>query len=168
VGIREKLNKNQSITTIVTIVIIVVAIGIIVWQMMPERMPVIVSKSYYSNDDGKTFFEDTSDKIVPYEKDGKEVVKAHVFVCPGGQPFVGYLEKLDPKVKAKLDEFYNDSKNKGKFMLGQTEVEDGGRLVKRPGDKNWILDTNANASRVITIRCKDGSYAVRRLPDMPQ
>jgi len=169
VGIREKLNKNQSITTIATIAIIVAAIGVIVWQLLPERMPKIVSKAYYSNDDGKTYFEDTADKVVPFvDKDGKEAVKAHLFMCPGGEPFVGYLEKLDPKIKAKLDEFYADPKNKGRMMPGQIEAEDNGRLVKKPGGKTWVIDTNPLASQITAVKCKDGSYAIRLTPDMPR
>jgi hypothetical protein len=168
VGIRETLNKNQNITTIGTIVIIVIAIGVIVWQLMPPSMPNIVSKSYYSVDDGKSYFEAPADKIVPYDHEGKEAVRAHVFQCGSEPPFVGYLEKLDPKVKAKLDEFHADPKNKGKVMPGQFEEEENGRLVKRPGDKTWIPDTHPAAARVTTIKCKDGSYAIRLTPDMPK
>ena len=166
-GIRETLNKNQTLTTGATIAIIVVAIGIIIWQMMPERAPKIMTKSYYTTDDGRSWFEDASDRIVPFDKDGKEAVRAHLFKCSGGDPFVGYLEKLDPRIKQKVDEFYANPSNKGRVMPGQADQEEGGRLVKRPGDKNWMPDTSPNASRIITIKCKDGSYAVRVTPDMP-
>ena len=166
-GIRETLNKNQSITTGATIAIIVIAVGIIVWQMLPERAPRIMVKSYFSNDDGKSWFEDSSDKLVPFDKDGKEAVRAHLFQCSGGPPFVGYLEKLDPRVKARLDAFLADPKNRGRVMPGQAEAEDTGRLVKRPGDKQWVPDTNPMAARITTIKCKDGSYATRVVPDMP-
>jgi hypothetical protein len=169
VGIRETLNKNQTLTTAATIGILVLAIGVIVWQLMPPRIPNIVTKSYYSNDDGKTYFEAPSDKIVPYEQDGKEVVRAHVFTCPEkAEPFVGYLEKLDPKVKQKLDEFYADPNNKGRIMPGQIEQEENGRLVKKPGDKIWVLDTTSAAVRVTTVKCKDGSYAIRKAPVIPE
>src|SRR5947207_12339964 len=101
--------------------------------MMPERPVRIMTKSYYSTDDGKTYFEDSADHLVPFDKDGKEAVRAHVFQCGGGAPFVGYLEKLDSKVKARLDDFFADPKNKGKMMPGQIEAEESGRMVKRPG-----------------------------------
>lgn len=166
-GIRETLNKNQSITTGVTIGIIVLAVGIIVWQMLPDRTPRILVKSYYTIDDGQTWFEDTSDKIVPFTKDGKEAVRAHLFQCSGGPPFVGYVEKLDPRVKQRLDEFMANPNNKGRVMPGQAEAEDTGRLVKRPGDKQWLPDTHPMAARITTIKCKDGSYATRVVPDMP-
>ena len=31
-------------------------------------------------------------------------------------------------------------------MPGQADQEEGGRLVKRPGDKNWLADNNPNAN----------------------
>ena len=167
-GIRETLNKNQQYTTIATIAIIVLAIAFIAWQMMPERTPRIMTKSYYTTDDGKSYFEDPADKLVPFDKDGKEAVRAHVFQCgSGGQPFVGYLEKLDPKVKAKLDDFFADPKNKGKMMPGQLEAEESGRLVKKPGGQRWVPEMSPAAPQVTTIKCKDGSYAMRITPDMP-
>ena len=168
-GIRETLNKNQTLTTGATIAIIVIAIGVIVWQMLPERAPRIVTKSYYTVDDGRTWFEDASDKIAPFDKDGKEAVRAHLFRCgENGEKFVGYLEKLDQKVKARVDEFQGNPSNRGRVMPGQAEVEDNGRLVKRPMDKNWIPENNPLAARITTIKCKDGSYAIRVTPDIPQ
>jgi len=168
VGIRETLNKNQTLTTGATIAIIVIAIGIIVWQMMPERPQRIVTKSYYTIDDGRTWFEDNSDKLVPFDKDGKEAVRAHLFKCgENGEKFVGYLEKLDPRIKARLDEFNANPNNRGRVMPGQAEAEEGGRLVKRPGDPKWMPDNNPAAARITTIRCKDGSYAIRVVPDIP-
>jgi hypothetical protein len=96
-------------------------------------------------------------------------VRAHLFQCgENGEKFVGYLEKLDPRVKARLDDFKNNPSNKGRIMPGQAEAEDSGRLVKRPGDKNWLPDTSPMAARITTIKCRDGSYAIRVVPDMPQ
>ena len=167
-GIRETLNKNQALTTGATIGIIVLAIIIIVWQMMPEKPPRLLTKSYYTDDDGRTWFEDSADKLVPFDHGGKEAVRAHLFKCgENGEKFVGYLEKLDPRAKARLDEFNSNPNNRGRVMPGQAEMEEGARLVKRPGDKNWMLDTNPNAGRLTTIKCKDGSYAIRVVPDFP-
>jgi hypothetical protein len=49
----------------------------------------------------------------------------------------------------------------------QADQEEGGRLVKRPGDQKWMPDTSPLAARITTIKCKDGSYAVRVTPEMP-
>ena len=168
-GIRETLNKNQTLTTGATIGIIVLAIAIIVWQMMPERTQHVVSKAYYSDDDGKTWFEDTADKLAPFDHNGKEAVRAHLFRCgDSGEKFIGYLEKLDPRAKARLDEFNSNPKNRGRPMPGQAEMEEGAQLVKRPGDKQWMPVISPNAARITTIRCKDGSYAIRVVPDIPE
>ena len=167
-GIRETLNKNQTLTTGATIGIIVIAIIIIVWQMMPERAPHLLTKSYYTDDDGKTWFEDSADKLVPFDHGGKEAVRAVLFKCgENGEKFVGYLEKLDPRAKGRLDQFNSNPANKGRVMPGQAEMEEGARLVKPPGGKIWLPDTNPNAARITTIKCKDGSYAIRVVPDFP-
>lgn len=166
-GIRETLNKNQTLTTVATIAIIVIAGTWIIWQSMPDRGSKIVIKAYYTNDDGKTWFEDAADKLVPFDKDGKEVVRAHLFKCgETGEKFIGYLEKLDPKVKAKLEEYA--ANNKGRVMPGQAEAEDSGRMVKLPGAKNWVPDTSPAAARITTVKCKDNSYAIRVVPEIPQ
>lgn len=167
-GIRETLNKNQTLTTGATIGIIVLAIVVIVWQMLPERPQRILTKSYYSDDDGRTWFEESADKLAPFDHGGKEAVRAHLFRCgESGEKFVGYLEKLHPEAKRRLDEFNSNPSNKGRVMPGQAEMEEGARLVKRPGDKNWMPDTSPNAARITTIRCKDGTYAIRVVPDIP-
>jgi hypothetical protein len=169
VGIRETLNKNQTLTTGATIGIIVIAIVIIVWQMMPEKPQRILTKAYYTVDDGKTWFEDTADKLAPYDHEGKEAVRAHLFRCgENGEKFVGYLEKLDPRAKARLDEFNSNPSNKGRVMPGQAEMEEGARLVKRPGAPKWMPEASPNAAQITTIKCKDGSYAIRVVPDVVQ
>ena len=168
-GIRETLNKNQTLTTGATIAIIVIAIGIIVWQMMPERPQRIITKSYFTVDDGKTWFEESAEKLAPFDKDGKEAVRAHLFRCgENGEKFVGYLEKLHPEAKRRLDEFQSNPSNKGRVMPGQAEMEEGARLVKRPGAPKWLSETSPMASQITTIKCKDGSYAIRVVPEMEQ
>jgi hypothetical protein len=169
VGIRETLNKNQTLTTGATIAIIVIAIGIIVWQMLPERPQRIMTKSYFTVDDGKSWFEDSAEKLAPFDKDGKEAVRAHLFRCgENGEKFVGYLEKLDPRAKMRLDEWQSNPANKGRVMPGQAEMEEGARWVKRPGPSKWMPETSPMAAQITTIKCKDGSYAIRVVPDMVQ
>ena len=166
-GIRESLNKNQTITTIATIALIVIAGIWIVKGMLPDRGPHIAIKSYYTDDDGKTWFEDDASKLVPFDKDGKEVVRAHIFKCgESGEKFIGYLEKLDPKVKQKLEEYM--AAHKGRVLPNQDEAEETGRLIKRPGDKNWLPDNNPVAVRITTVKCKDGNYALRVVPEVKE
>ena len=83
-GIREKINQNPKQTTAITAAIVVVALAFILWQACsggPGSGGVITTKAFYTTDDGKTFFVDSSSNIPPYQKDGKTAFRAQV--CGG-------------------------------------------------------------------------------------
>ncbi len=63
-GLRETLNENPAITTRVTLVVLLFAIGIIVWQLLPP--PKQIPKDFYTIDDGKTTFVDNAAKVSPF------------------------------------------------------------------------------------------------------
>jgi len=50
----------------------------------------------------------------------------HLFDCgENGEKFGGYLEKLDPRIKARLDDFSVESRQQGRVMPGgQAEAEE--------------------------------------------
>ena len=87
-GIRETLNKNPGITTGATAGIILLAVGFIIYQLSGGGTPSVATKAYFTIDDGKTWFSDDINKVPPFDKDGKQAVKAYVYECPGGKPFV--------------------------------------------------------------------------------
>src|ERR1041384_2844291 len=104
VGIRETLNQNQRMAAIVMGGAVVLAILVIVYEMWPEGQASMTRKSYYSDDDGKTYFVDDIGKIVPYLHNGKPAVLAHVYQCEGSkEKFVGYLQKYTDQVRAQLE-----------------------------------------------------------------
>ena len=104
VGIRESLNKNPSITTGVTIGIIVIALLAIVWQMWSSRPNINNIKSFYTVDDGKTWFEDQATKNPPFDYKGSPAYRAYVFKCgDSGKPFVAYMERFTPDALKKLE-----------------------------------------------------------------
>src|SRR5215210_5554852 len=90
VGIRETINKNPTQTAAITAGIIVLALILIIWQACSGGGSGTIGKSYYTIDDGKTYFVDASNKIPPFMHEGKEAVRAHVFTCDNGKTkFVG-------------------------------------------------------------------------------
>ncbi len=150
-GIRETLNKNPSITTGVTIGIILVAIGAIVWQMMSGRPTVGNYKSYFTVDDGKSWFEDAATKNPPFDHNGQPAYRCFVFKCgENGTPFVAYMERFTPEVLKKL-EAANPSQN------DPMDVESGMEL-KKPGDPKWVVRSTLQGEKIANeIKCPDGS-----------
>jgi hypothetical protein len=160
VGIRETLNQNPGITTGATIGIIVIAIGFIVWQLIPSR-PSIPTKAYYTTDDSSpeaakaALFVDEIDKIAPFDKGGKQAYRANVFSCDGGKTkWVGWIEKYNAQAKQKI-EAQMASTEPDNIIMDDARMT--GMEVKRPGDKAWIkYNDQTRYQKVMEVTCPDG------------
>ena len=159
-GIREKINQNPKQTTAITAGIVLLAILFIFWQACGSGsgVGVVSDKAFFSTDDGKTFFVDSSSNIPPYMKDGKLAVRAQVFTCDDGKTkFVGYLEMYTPQEKAMLEQA-NKGPNKGAPVYAGFG---GQAMVKRPGDPPtmWIPlapQTTMAYQAVVQPKCPGG------------
>ena len=162
-GIREKINQNPKQTTAITAGIVLLAILFIFWQACsggPGSGGVLSTKAFFTTDDGKTFFEDSSTNIPPFMKDGKLAVRAQVFTCDGGKTkFVGYLEMYAPQDKAMLEQMAKSqgTKGGGPGFVGYA----GQAMVKRPGDPPtaWIPlapQTTIMYQNVVQVKCPGG------------
>ena len=91
----------------------------------------IEAGSYYSVDDGATYFADDRSRVAPFSSGGKEAVRAIVMQpAGGGEPFVKYLQKNKPENVAAMQ----DAEDRGVRREGVS------LLIKAPGDSEW-LDT---------------------------
>lgn len=153
-GIRETLNRNPAITTGGTVLIIILALGAILWQTIGGR-PHISDKAYYSSDDGQTYFSDKLTQIPPFDHGGQPAVRAYVFSC-GGNKFVAYLEKYNEKSKAALDK--SAAANNGVPAADALEnAQADGLVVKKPGGSKWVLESDDVKSRpIMEVKCPNG------------
>jgi hypothetical protein len=162
VGLRETLNENPGLTTAATAVIILAAIVFMVVSMFrgdPETAGASgsVTKEFFSDDDGKTFFEDDRTKIPPFDRNGKTAYRARVFTCDGGKTkFVGWLERYTPQAKKTIED---QMKNAGS---GPILLEDqSGLQIKKPGtgDKGWLSSSDVATIQIRDVQCPNGSPA---------
>lgn len=156
-GIRETLNKNPAITTGVTAGIVVLAIGVIIWQLWGGSAPLAsggTAKAYFSDDDGATYFADATTKVPPFDHNGKQAVRALVFQCGTGQPFVGMLQRYTKEAKAKLEKA--QASKPGDIVMEDIEIT--GLEIKKPktGDAAWVKQTDPKAGAVNRVTCPDG------------
>jgi hypothetical protein len=156
-GIRETLNKNPAITTGVTAGIVVIAIVVIIWQLWGGSSPVSSAsgaQQYYSDDDGATYFADAATKIPPFDHNGKQAVRALVFQCGDGKPFVGMLQRYTKDAKAKLEKA--QSGKPGDVLMEDIEIT--GLEIKKPktGEAGWVKQTDPKAAAVSRVTCPDG------------
>ena len=153
-GIRESLNRNPALTTGVTVLLIVVAIGAIVWQIWPQSGgPIGNRRSYYTEDDGKNYFDDDRDKVTPFQgPGGKQAVLAHVFQVGENTPAVAFLEKFSDEGKKKVDAAMSGWTPKK--PLPAEFYDTANRVAKRPGATfKWVPATHEN---IIKLRPAEG------------
>jgi len=143
VAIRDTLNEHRQLITGATIGIIVIVLGLIVWEMLPTPAAKAPSSAFYSDDDGKTWFKDDYDKIAPFDHNGKPAVRAYVYSYSGGD-FVGYLEKYTDAMKKKLDAATDPVAREALNPVT-------GLLCKKPMSPLWVRETSPAAGKITDI-----------------
>src|SRR5688572_29694078 len=81
-SVREWMGNNQKATSVGAGALTVLAIGLIIYQLLPERQS---TKAWYTTNDGKTWFKDSNRKVPPFDYGGKQAVLAKVYECNGKQ-----------------------------------------------------------------------------------
>ena len=148
-GVREWANEHPKVVGGVVGACVLLGVGAAVIQAVNGRRgyPSHAPNSYFSSDDGKTWFVETSDHYAPFDHGGQTAVGAYVFQC-GGKKFVGYLERYLPDAKQKLDA--------GSPLT--PAIVRYGREVKRPGDAAWTRTGDiAVEAKVEDVPCPDGA-----------
>lgn len=160
-GIRETLNRNQTLTTGITIAVILVALIIIVMQLTGGGAggATVYTKAFFStNEDGSNWFVDDINKVPPFDHNGKPAYRVHLYTCDKGKTqFVGYLQRYTDAGKKKAEALRANpqaARDPAEFdALEFTEVE-----VKAPKDSKWIRRNDAKAEALMSaVKCPDGS-----------
>jgi hypothetical protein len=150
-GIRERINDNRNVTIGVIAAVIVIAVGFIVVQVMANRktFPTKLPDLYYTVDDGKTYFTANSANIAPFDYKGQPAVRAYVFQCKGGKPFVGYVERYTAEARRALVDQKKSS----------PQLQIYGRELKKPGEATWTKSGDfAGIAKVTDLKCPDGNF----------
>lgn len=133
---RKMINEKPMLGVALSICVIVLALGFIVWfetgRQGSTHLPPL-TKSFYTDDDGKTWFIDDFVKVVPFDHNGKQAVRAKIFRCGDGKPFVGYLERYSAAVQAKAQAAMAGHPDQVASALVEAPTE-----VKKPGEAKWV------------------------------
>jgi hypothetical protein len=160
-GIRQILNQHPRTIMVTVTVLLLLLIGLRLYSQRTAQ-PVPATLSYFSTDDGKTFFADDINLVAPFQREGHEVDAAHVYEC-NGRRFVGYIERaVSPEASA-----YIESARREMIATAATQPDwkpDGEivekinqRLeIKKPGDPKWVNSLGPGATDVMTVTCPDG------------
>lgn len=171
-GIREKMNDNQNATIVVTSIIIVLTLAFIFYRTLGSSEPPVVlsEKGWFTTDDGATWFVDDLKKIPPFKtSDGKIAVRAFLFKCGDGKPFVGYLQAYTAAAKRQL-EGGGDATDADPYGGDGAAAIYSGVQVKKPGAREWLLAHLPVAGDVRIVDCPNGEAGVPEpfYPEMEQ
>ena len=157
-GVRETLQKKQWISGVIAGVVIVGAIVAIIIQARSYGSTA-EGDAYFTDDDGATFFTDDGKKQAPFDRNGKQAVRAHVFEC-GGKRVVGFMSGYTPEA-LKLVAEAQKYKGTGKPPPNAHPLASGapmGLMAERPGDAAWVPQADAGRGTMVRVfRCPDGS-----------
>lgn len=102
-----------------SILVLCILSAAIIIRLCTLPQPRQVGRSFYTVDDGKTFFVDRI-QVPPYRKGMSEAVGAMVFSCDGGATkFVGYLVRFTPEGKAQMEAAQAGNARPAEWPAGQ-------------------------------------------------
>jgi hypothetical protein len=159
-GVREALDKHKT-AAVASAVVALLAMAVFAWRStsLPAGAAAAeAAQSFYSTDDGATFFPAAADLIPPVQVNGKTACRAIVFTCDGGKTkFVGYLERYSPAAKAQL-EAARDAMKRGDKNAAPAGPAAGDVEVKKPGGGNrWVSRRGPAAADDLKVTPPPGS-----------
>lgn len=149
-------------------VLAAIGVGILAVLLWQTTGPKQIDKTWFTVDDGATWFADDAGRIAPFEKDGKQAVECRVYTCDGGKTtFVGFLVRYRPEGKAQFAALTPPDKASAlaadEYAAKYDAIVQATREVKRPktGDREWVLGSSpALGMAVMTVKCPDGGKAL--------
>ena len=147
--------RNKIIGAILLIALAIIAI---VFEIRSGRSsPPVITKAFFSTDDGATYFADDKSKMSGFVQNGKTAYRTYVFRCAGGTEFVGFLERFS-SAAVKQIEAIRAREGSAAASIAAASLSATNSEVKRPGDANWVKRTDAAASSIVhAIKCPDGN-----------
>lgn len=159
-NLRETISQRPGLGIGAAVVLVLFGVGFAWLQTGGRAAPSAGNaKAFFSVDDGKTWFADDLTNVPPYEKDGKQAVRAFVYRCSDGTQFVGYLQRFTPAAKSAIEQIQTpDPNRKGPpDTSGVRMAYTVGREVKRPGDAEWVSGAQGLLStQIIAVKCPKG------------
>lgn len=156
---REWLNKNSGVVTVVAVVVLVLALGLVVWNMKGGRGPRVSGKDYYYDLNTKKLIVDKSGQHPPFQVStgSQPAVGVVVYACGEGacgtesQRKIGFLWRYTTKglalaqEVAKLPATPENADRRGELSM-QMEQEKEYRMVD--SDK-WLAASDPQAQGML-------------------
>lgn len=151
-SIREKIEQYRNAAAAIASALVIVGI-LIIWRQFSaghRDVAATAAREFYSDDDGKTWFVDSAFKVPPFDHNGKQACRAHVYRCADGKEFVGYLSAFDAEDKSKIEAA---PASRERYVMADLH-----ETVRRPGSSAWIRESASREyQKTVDPACPDGS-----------
>jgi hypothetical protein len=161
--VRTTLNEKKQLSTVAAVGFVLLGAIVLAYQFWPQKKANL-GQTYFTDDDGKTWFADSSYRVAPFDHNGKTAVIAEIYnYDSGSKTFCAYLAKYTPEAKKRLEAALADAQAKGQPPSSVTLYHDhgfiqSGMMVKLPGSNNsWLPYSDPGANDVFSIHSPDGS-----------
>ena len=152
----ERRRKNVVLVSAVVLALVLVALVTTKTRTETIAQGPRTLKAWYTTDDGRTWFGDVADKVVPFDHAGKPAYRCYVWTCDGGQTkFVSHLERLSASARQRFT---------GTAKMELLAMLPGSREVKSPltGDTGWIAAEAPQATQIQIPVCQGGKPGLPR------
>jgi hypothetical protein len=144
-SVREAINSRKSVGIAISILFLIVAAVILAYSMLPAHR-IKGDKTFFTDDDGQTWFLDFVYLTPPFDHNGKTAVRAMIYSYDhGNRTFCAYLMRYTPDAKKRLDDAIAQAASAGKSpssvgLFTDRELNSSGVEVKAPGPGNsWVV-----------------------------
>jgi hypothetical protein len=144
-SVREAINNKKSVGLGVTVLFLAIAASILVYSQLPAHR-IKGDKVCFTDDDGQTWFQDSTWQTPPFDHNGKTAVRAMVYSYDhGNQTFCAYLQRYTSSAKKRLDDAVADAARQGKppssvGLFSDRDLNSSGIEVKQPGSGHtWVV-----------------------------
>ena len=131
-GVRQQINETKKLGLGVGAAVVVIALVLVAIQFRgpSDASAVTLNNAFYTDDNGKSFFKDDINKIVPFDHGGKQAYRADVFRGADGKQFVGLIYRYTDAGRKEMEAYIA---NKSKDPLTRKAIEQRTMQVKQIG-----------------------------------
>jgi len=159
-GIRNVL-QTKPIGGIAVAACLLLISGLILAKQYWPQKKANLSQTYYTDDDGASWFADSAYLVPPFDHNGKTAVLAAVYSYDNGsKKFCAYEQEYTPKAKKQLEAALADAQKNGQPPASVALYHDrtfmmNGTQVKSPGSTKWVSIAGPDASSVCAVHSPD-------------
>ncbi len=106
-SVREKLNDKVGVGVGIALIAVAAIVFGYYYFSTARHLP-NVTRAFFSDDDGQSYYKDSIYNFPPFDHDGKTAMMA-VLGVTNGHRYVAYLMRYNPATRQKLQQKYDDA-----------------------------------------------------------